>query len=256
MSRVIRRVKRLIYAPAIEISATGGLLTLGSEYGSWTFEPSADLQNSIIVSCGLGEDASFDVEFASRFHAKVILVDPTPRALRHFEEIQERLGKPLEQSYVEGGKQPATSYDLSEITPGQLILEPFALWVEETRLRFFAPPNPDHVSHSIVNYQNGYSMDSPYIEVPAITPEVLLGRHGLSKIALMKMDIEGAEIQVIPHLLEKAIFPRQILVEFDEMSVPSGRSKKKIEDTDSLLRQAGYVCRHYNGIANFLYVRG
>jgi hypothetical protein len=86
------------------------LLRLGSDYGGWTFEPSTDLQNSAIVSCGLGEDASFDIEFASRFGAKVIIVDPTPRAIRHFDEIQKRVGQPAVQSYVKGGKQPIASY--------------------------------------------------------------------------------------------------------------------------------------------------
>ena len=31
------------------------------------------------------------------------------------------------------------------------------------------------------------------------------------------MDIEGAENQVIPYLLKNKIFPKQILVEFDEL---------------------------------------
>jgi hypothetical protein len=52
-----------------------------------------------------------------------------------------------------------------------LILEPFALWVENTKLKFFAPANPDHVSHSIVNYQNNYSRDTSNIEVAATTLE-------------------------------------------------------------------------------------
>ena len=39
-----------------------------------------------------GEDASFDVEFTTRFKARIIIVDPTPRAIDHFEAIQKRLG--------------------------------------------------------------------------------------------------------------------------------------------------------------------
>ena len=34
---------------------------------------------------------------------------------------------------------------------------------------------------------------------------------------MLKLDIEGAENYVIPDMLNKKIFPEQILVEFDEL---------------------------------------
>ena len=116
------------------------------------------------------------------------------------------------------------------------ILEPFALWVENTKLKFFAPPDPAHVSHSIVNCQNDYAQDAPHIEVATTTPEALLSKYDLKTVPLMKLDIEGAEINVIPHMLENAIHVRQLLVEFDEMNFPSERSKKNVEDTDRMLK--------------------
>ncbi len=250
---ILHRLARRKYAPAIKLQPSTDLLRLGSDYGGWTFEPSADLQDSVIVSCGLGEDASFDVEFASRFRAKVIIVDPTPRAIRHFEEIQKRVGQPAVQTYVKGGKQPIASYDLRKIAKGSLILEPSALWVENTRVKFFAPANPDHVSHSIVNYQNNYTQNTSHIEVAATTLEALLAKYQLKAVPLIKLDIEGAEIDVIRHMLERSIHARQLLVEFDEMDFPSDRSKKNAEDTDRILTQAGYVCRYFDGRANFLY---
>lgn len=255
-TRVLHRLARRKYAPALDVQRVTELIKLGSDYGGWTFQPSADLQDSVIVSCGLGEDASFDVEFASRFGAKVIIADPTPRAIRHFEAIQERVGQPAVQSYAKGGKLPIGSYNLSKIAKDSLMLEPSALWVENTTLKFFAPTDPGHVSHSIVNYQNNYSQETSHIEVAAITLEALFEKYRLTSVPLMKFDIEGAEIEVIRHMLEKSIHPRQLLVEFDEMHYPSGRSKKNVEATDRLLRQAGYVCRHHDGFANFLYVLG
>ena len=252
--RVFDRLARWKYSPAIEVQRTANLVRLGSNYGGWTFKLSKDLYHSTILSCGLGEDASFDVEFASRFDAKVIMVDPTPRAVIHFDEIQKRIGQPAVQRYVKGGKQPATSYDLSRITNAALILEPSALWVENTNLKFYAPPNPDHVSHSIINFQNNDAKDTRHIEVTAVTPEALLSKYGLRSVQLMKLDIEGAEVRVIQHMLEKSILPRQLLVEFDELSFPSERSKEKAEGTDMILRLAGYKCCYFDGLYNFLYV--
>src|SRR5882672_10804467 len=129
-NRVLSRLARRKYAPDIAIDRAPGLVRLGSSYGGWTFEPSSDLQRSTIVSCGLGEDASFDVDFASAFQARVIIVDPTPRAITHFTEMKARVGQPAVVNYVKGGKQPATAYDLRAVSANALILEPSALWIE------------------------------------------------------------------------------------------------------------------------------
>jgi FkbM family methyltransferase len=252
-SGINRRARRWKYAPDIEVERSANLLRLGSETCGWTFEPSPDLQGSQIVSCGLGEDGSFDVEFASRFAAKVIIVDPTPCAIRHFGAINERLGQPAVQGYSSNGSQPPSSYDLSKIVKGSLLHEPSALWVENTKLKFFSPGDTDQGSHSIVNYSNNYSRETRHIEVEAITPEALFAKYRVETLPLLKLDIEGAEVNVIRYLLEKSIRPRQLLVEFDEMRVPDDRSKKSIEDTDRLLRQAGYLCAYFDGRENFLY---
>jgi FkbM family methyltransferase len=252
--RVLHRFARRKYAPTIEVHRSSGLLKLGSDYGGWTFEPSSDLHGSVIVSCGLGEDASFDVEFASRYGAKVIVVDPTPRAICHFQSIQERIGQPALQRYVYGGQLHVESYDLRKVHKESLILERSALWIENTTLKFFAPPNPNHVSHSLVNLQNSNDLNTRHIEVPGIALETLLTKHQIESLPLMKLDIEGAEMRVIRNLLEKSILVRQLLVEFDEMNFPSDRSKKNVEDIDRLLRESGYTCRYFDGLSNFLYV--
>ncbi len=258
LSRVVNgvshRLARRRFAPQISVNPMSGLVRLGSDYGGWTFLPSDDLAGSTIVSCGLGEDGTFDVEFAARFQARVIIVDPTPRAIAHFNEIRARAGRQAETPYIKGGRQPAEAYDLSHVKTGALILEPRALWVEETTLKFFAPRDSRHVSHSIVNLQNSYSDRGAYIEVRSITPEALLEKYRLVTIGLMKLDIEGAESRVIEHALAAGIRPRQILVEFDGMNFPSSRSRELVEHTDNVLRDAGYQCRYFDGQANFLYL--
>ena len=255
-NRILDRVARRKYAPQIEVDQRPSLRRLGSHYGGWTFEPSSDLKGATIVSCGLGEDASFDVEFAAAFNARVILVDPTPRAIVHFTEIRSRMGQAPTEGYSKGGKQPAAAYDMRALGANSLVLEPSALWIENTRLKFYAPQNLAHVSHSIVNLHNSSSESAGYIEVSAITLETLMEKHGLEAIPLMKLDIEGAEGKVIESALQRGICPRQLLVEFDEMNLPSDRSKKTVEETDRRLREAGYTCGNFDGMSNFLYIRG
>ena len=42
-----------------------------------------------------------------------------------------------------------------------------------------------------------------------------------SDVMLLKLDIEGAEIEVIDSLFKSKFRPRQILVEFDELNSPT-----------------------------------
>jgi FkbM family methyltransferase len=233
------------------------LVHLGTEYGGWTFVDNGDLYGCTIVSAGLGEDASFDVEFASKYRAKVVIVDPTPRAVRHFNEIISNLGNKREFDYSDSGCQPIQSYDLSNIGSDQLSLVEKALWNESKTLKFFAPTNPQHVSHSIVNYQNSYRDDTSSIEVQASTLESVLFELNIKAddVAFLKLDIEGAEIEVINDCLTKGIRPKQILVEYDELNVPSEVGFKRVTDMHDFLLRNGYFLIHTDGQADFLYVR-
>ena len=68
------------------------IIFLGTAYGGWSFVEEDNLKNCTIISAGLGEDASFDIEFASKYDARIIIVDPTPRAIKHYDEIINSLG--------------------------------------------------------------------------------------------------------------------------------------------------------------------
>ena len=69
------------------------------------------------------------------------------------------------------------------------------------------------------------------------------------------VDIEGAEIEVLTHCLSKGILPRQILVEFDELRVPSDKGFKRATKMDELLIKNGYKMLKTDGEADFLYYR-
>lgn len=233
------------------------VVQLGTVYGGWFFVNRDYLLGSTIISAGLGEDASFDIEFASRYGAKVIIVDPTPRAISHFDDISRRFGMPASAKYVEGGCQPVESYDCSNISKDNLCLVKKALWNQDTNLKFFAPRNPNHVSHSIVNYQNFYSETTEHIEVEAVSIVSLINDLNLdpSKIELMKLDIEGAEFEVIEQCLNVGFLPRQILVEFDELSNRSKRGIERVNKVHAELVRRGYELIKID-VLNFSYCRG
>ena len=255
MIRVIRRVKQLIINPKLRAqSTTLTFKNLGSEYGGWTFAHSDYLFSSTVISCGLGEDASFDIELANAYNLKILVVDPTPRAIQHFQEITQNLGLKSSTSYSSGGLQEISSYDLSGIASDQIRLVPKALWINNDPVRFYAPPQNLHVSHSIIDYQNGYSQKTSFIEVPATTLKTLMLDQGISFIPLIKLDIEGAEVEVIMDFLNQGIYPSQILVEYDELNKPSFKGRKRILMCHGKLKSNGYLLVNYSPPSNFLYV--
>jgi FkbM family methyltransferase len=249
LGKVVHRVRREIATVVLgalfepRLSATPHnhkLIRLGSAYGGWTLIDSPRLQGSTIFSCGLGEDASFDVEIASKYGARVIVVDPTPRSLAHFERIVQRFGHAGTAEYNESGNQPPAAYDLETVSTTNLELCATALWNESRTMRFYSPPNANHVSHSIGNIQNRGRTDTPYIEVQAATLTELMRTYQCAHIELLKLDIEGAEIEVVDQMLRDGIRPTQVLIEYDELLFPSKRSQIRVERCHSQLLGAGY----------------
>lgn len=191
---------------------------LGTEYGGWNLIDSQELNNKTIISAGCGEDISFDIDFLNMYGGKIILVDPTPRSIKHLEQVLDSVGNKKTKDYIEGGNQQIESYDLENVQTKQLIVKNFALYKEDgITVKFYPPKNPEHVSHSISNWQKGESDSNKSIEVETITVKKIMKEYGLDKLELIKLDIEGAENQVLPSLIKNKILPNQILVEFDEL---------------------------------------
>jgi len=229
------------------------LKCFGSEHGHWCFIEHEGLKNSLIISGGVGEDMSFDIDFASEYGAKVILYDPTPRSIKHFELVSTNFGKKSTRDYVSGGNQPIESYDLSNLTNENFVYREYALWNENTRVKFFQPTNKNYVSHSVTNIQRNYDVeDSDFIEVDSIklSDEIIV----LDKFpSILKLDIEGAALEVLEDLFENDIFIDQICIEYDEQNVPGKISGYRIESMNKLFDKNGYNCIHKSA-SDYLFV--
>jgi hypothetical protein len=70
---------------------------------------------------------------------------------------------------------------------------------------------------------------------------------------LIKLNIEGTEIEFIIDLLQKRIFPKQVLVEYDELSTPYRKSNDRIELALNALVGSGYTLLYKDRI-NFTYL--
>lgn len=230
-----------------KIQKVNSLIRLGTNYGGWNFIHSKGLYGATIISAGLGEDGSFDIEFATKYMAKIIIIDPTPRAINYYNKINKSLGNKNSQQYLQNGSEPVGAYDLSRVDENQLELVPKAIWNTNGKLKFFLPQNHDDISHSIVNFQNNYSSTTEYIYVETITFKSLVEQYKLSDIKLVKMDIEGAEVEVVIDMLDSGIFPEQILIEYDELAKPSANSRKRTSTVHNKLIDNGYILVNREG---------
>jgi FkbM family methyltransferase len=93
---------------------------------------------------------------------------------------------------------------------------PYGVWHESKAMRFYAPKDPAHVSHSLVNLQG--TQDYFDAECRAIKDLMLELKH--SQISLLKLDVEGAEYKIIDSLLFDGILPSILCIEFDEGHTP------------------------------------
>ena len=85
------------------------------------------------------------------------------------------------------------------------------LWDKEGELKFYRQDNPQYVSQSLVDNIFG----STYDVVKVTTIATIMKNHNHTKIDLLKLDIEGAEVKVLNNMLDCNIYPKYLCIEFD-----------------------------------------
>lgn len=218
------------------------LIRLGSEYGGWRLVDTGLLSGTLLVSGGLGEDATFDLEFIKRFDAVAVAVDPTPKAILHYYQIARCFGRPKTTSYSRSGKQPIEGYDLQQVDGRNFTLAPLALWTTSGLMEFVPPDNPNYVSGRLAATYSERSTTrtkGSYM-VPTTTVKDLLHAYNLGVPSILKLDIEGAGNAVLRHMCSDGLFPEQILVELEELNFRDSAYAHEAESLRAFLFDYGY----------------
>ncbi len=183
-------------------------------------------------------------------------MDPTRRAISHFKEILENKGTKKTKEYSMHGKQEIQSYDLDKVNNENFILIDKALYnQDDVELSFFAPPNKEHVSYSINNWQNNYRKDTESVKVNSITIKKIINDFKIEQLNLIKMDIEGVATEVLENMLDNNIFPKQICVEFDELYTMTDIIQKRFYHVhQKLIGKQYFLIKIKNNFPNMLYV--
>lgn len=219
------------------------LISLGSKYGRKTFCEVFPIDKKLqVISAGVGEDITFDIEFLNKYNAVIILVDPTPVAIQHFEMIQKRIGLDSMDQYSPTSRQSVNSYNLTRVTKDNLIMLPHALWKDQDLLHFYLPPDDSRDSSGSINsIHNFYRASEKRITVETTTVPKIYRDYNFDGIDILKLDIEGSALEVLKSMFLDRIYPAQILLEIDEIHFPSFRSRYRAFKLFKILKKSGYV---------------
>lgn len=158
-------------------------------------------KDSIIYSFGIGQDISFDLGVIQKTQATILAFDPTPRSKKWLETQD----LPSKFKYFEIGLAP---YD--------------------GIATFETPLEESHVSFKITNSSNT-SENNINAQVRKLA--TLMKQNNHHQLDVLKIDIEGAEYDVIKNILEEKIEIKQILIEvhhrFNEYQVKSTKELVK-----------------------------
>jgi FkbM family methyltransferase len=170
---------------------------LGTSYGGYYVCPDGITKDSILYSFGVGDDISFDLAIIQRFGAKVFAFDPTPKSI----------------SWIKGQK-----------LPKEFHFHEYGIAGYDGIADFHPPKNPKHISYTMTDKPT--SIDN-VVKAEVHRLKTIMKMLGHEKVDILKMDIEGAEYDVINDLITSNVEVHQLLMEFHHRFKYVGISKTK-----------------------------
>jgi FkbM family methyltransferase len=133
----------------------------------------------------VGEDITFDLALHER-GCTVVAIDPVPRAAAHVAAHGPR--------------------------DDRFLFIPAGLAARDGVVSFYAPQDPAHVSYSMTNLQRTGTAE----ELPVKSLRSIMADTSHERIDILKMDIEGAEYDVLNQIIDGGPLPPVLCVEFDQ----------------------------------------
>jgi FkbM family methyltransferase len=215
--RLYRRAAAAIFR-MLTTGAHEDLVRLGSRYGGWWVPRSVLAPGAVAYCAGAGEDITFDLALLEH-GVRVTTFDPTPRSVAYVDSLR--------------------------IEDERFRFIPVGWWNTDTELAVYAPHDSAHVSYSALDLQDtGESITVPVRRVATLAREL-----GDTALDIIKMDIEGAEMAVLPDILASGPLPRVLCVEFDKV-----RPLRAVVSLIRRIKRTGLEPAHAEGL-NVTFVR-
>ena len=190
------------------------IMRYGSKYGGWYMPKTIQLdEHDICISAGAGEDISFECELAERFPCNIYIMDPTPRAIAHFNNLQEAVKKG--ESFKINNHQDEF-YKISEKNLKRIKYFDYGLSNKNSSEKFYYPVNNEWVSCSIIaDEQSEKFFVAECVTYKGLIEKLLLNYND---VKVVKMDIEGSEYEVIENMVKEGSLPDVLCFEIHKKS--------------------------------------
>jgi len=169
------------FARAVDPVKGPPLARLGTRYGGWAVPLDVFHRDAVCYSAGVGMDISFDLELIRRFQCVVHAFDPTPASIE---------------------------FIATESPPLDYKFHPYAVCGSDGTRRFHLTGHSDR-SYSLRTRPHGDSFVARCRSIGSIMNDL-----GHDRLDLLKLDIEGAEYEVIDSIIADGIQIRVLCVEF------------------------------------------
>ncbi|MBZ5577655.1 MAG: FkbM family methyltransferase [Acidobacteriia bacterium] len=204
--------REVLYSPEVRCPFE----ILGNEGANFAVCPDRLASDSVVYSFGIGTDISFDLGLMRRFGVRVHAFDPTPRSLAWLK---------------------------TQNLPPHFEVHEYGVAGHDGVVEFAPPDSPDHVSHTIVAGRGLRTVSAPVRRLATIMRDL-----GHTSIDLLKMDVEGAEYDVIRDLVSLPLPVGQLCIEFHHRwrQVGAGKTRQAV----AALRSAGYRLFHVSDLGS------
>tara|TARA_R110000824_G_scaffold401682_1_gene613580 strand:- start:4494 stop:5132 length:639 start_codon:yes stop_codon:yes gene_type:complete len=183
------------------------LTRLGTKYGGNRVDLDLIPEGSTVISAGVGEDISFDLELIRLKECRIIGIDPTEKSKRYIERHQPDNFIFINKALVSNDR------------AGQ-------------KLKMYVNKNPKHVSDSEVSSHRAAS--NKFYMAETITLNELFSKY--ENISLIKLDIEGSEYKMVDDVIASNV--QQMSIEFHDFC--SGYSSGDTEAAAKSIMSSGY----------------
>lgn len=193
------------FRAASRVVLRADMVRIGTDYGGWTVPDSLIGDSWTVYSAGVGNDASFDLGLIERYGCTVHAFDPTPSSIRYVQALA--------------------------VDPTRFRFYPWGLWSEDRKIPLYAAKFGDSNLSAINLHGTATSFAAPCRSLQSIKHQL-----GHDHIDFLKLDIEGAEYEVLRSIIAGDDEPKVLCVEFHK---PGWRIQRMVESLKKL-RRRGY----------------
>ena len=198
-------------------------VAVGRGDGRWCIHPDFYSSSRIAYSFGVGNDISFDLAMINRYDFNVHAFDPTPTS-REWLATQ-----PL---------------------PNSFNFHAYGLAGYDGLAEFSLPANHSVSFTMLGNIKKRRALSAEVFKLSTIRRKL-----GHEKIDLCKMDIEGAEYQVIADIIAEREHIDQLLIEFHHRMIKGALGLDMTRNAVALLTEAGFSLFHVSRGLEFSFLR-